>query len=56
MNSLSFSSVSAAIVAYRIAKAHGLYCVLNCRSIKFETEEDMEVASAILPSYNLSPR
>lgn len=54
MKSLFFSSIDMAILAYRIARANGLYCVLDGKSIKFETEEDAELAEFILPSYHIN--
>ncbi len=45
MKSLFFSSIDMAILAYRVARANGLYCVLDGKSIKFETEEDAELFS-----------
>lgn len=53
MNSIHFASVITAINAYRALRANGLYCVLDGKSIKFETSEDAEVAEAILPSYRI---
>lgn len=55
MNSLLFASIETAIAAYRIARNHGVYCTLSGKSLRFEDSNDMELAEAVLPSFNINP-
>ena len=55
MTSLLFSSVYSAISAYSISRNHGLYCVLDGKTLKFESDDDAQIAEAVLPSFGIFP-